>query len=160
MKDRFMKKKKIAYTELIEAIEKLQDIINDENELRALESKDESWNLVQNIEIKPQSVIITTEEYVMEFDKGVRDLAKIRKRNKKSPLQRWLTQFKQENGEMLDNETLQNYYDNYIQKQRRHPSQSGWTVSPFNQEDIERMRDNIEEIKRQLFETFYEEEEE
>ena len=59
-----MKKKKITYTELIEAIEKLQDIINDENELRALESKDESWNLVQNIEIRPQSVRITTEEYV------------------------------------------------------------------------------------------------
>ena len=60
-----MKKKKITYTELIEAIEKLQDIINDENELRALESKDESWNLVQNIEIRPQSVRITTEEYVI-----------------------------------------------------------------------------------------------
>ena len=61
--------------------------------------------------------------------------------------------------EMLDNETLQNYYDNYIQKQRRHPSQSGWTVSPFSQEDVERMRENIEDIKRQLFESFYEEEE-
>ena len=70
------------FTDFLEALKGIQDMMRNENIIRVANSPDVDWNLILSLEITPSKFILKSEDTIIEFDSDQKKSARIKKRKR------------------------------------------------------------------------------
>ena len=73
------KNESINFTDFLEALKGIQDMMRNENIIRVANSPDVDWNLILSLEITPSKFILKSEDTIIEFDSDQNKSARIKK---------------------------------------------------------------------------------
>lgn len=76
------KNESINFTDFLEALKGIQDMMRNENIIRVANSPDVDWNLILSLEITPSKFILKSEDTIIEFDSDQKKSARIKKRKR------------------------------------------------------------------------------
>ena len=76
------KNESINFTDFLEALKGIQDMMRNENIIRVANSPDVDWNLILSLEITPSKFILKSEDTIIEFDSDQKKSARIKKRTR------------------------------------------------------------------------------
>ena len=76
------KNESINFTDFLEALKGIQDMMRNENIIRVANSPDVNWNLILSLEITPSKFILKSEDTIIEFDSDQKKSARIKKRKR------------------------------------------------------------------------------
>ena len=76
------KNESINFTDFLEALKGIQDMMRNENIIRVANSPDVDWNLILSLEITPSKFILKSADTIIEFDSDQKKSARIKKRKR------------------------------------------------------------------------------
>ena len=76
------KNESINFTDFLEALKGIQNMMRNENIIRVANSPDVDWNLILSLEITPSKFILKSEDTIIEFDSDQKKSARIKKRKR------------------------------------------------------------------------------
>lgn len=76
------KNESINFTDFLEALKGIQEMMKNENIIRVANSPDVDWNLILSLEITPSKFILKSEDTIIEFDSDQKKSARIKKRKR------------------------------------------------------------------------------
>jgi len=76
------KKEQISFTDFLQALQGIQDMMKNENMQRVLNCPDEDWDLVLSLEITPDMFVLKSNSTIIEFDNNLKVAGRMKKRKK------------------------------------------------------------------------------
>lgn len=77
------KQDSIRFTEFLQALQGIQDMMKNENMFRVSNSPDEEWDLIESLEITPSKFVLKSVTTIIEFDSNLKVAGRIKKRKKR-----------------------------------------------------------------------------